>query len=233
MSRFRCLGRAEAMAMMADGDVRHVLMVDTYDGAPANMAAFRPLNPFHLWPAPVLAVPGMDGRWSRSLEGIWQGLKVIEGKTDFAQFAGTPRKRPTDAERRASSTYRYEAARFQFRGREIGLREARFRIYAVAYLELLDRVVPAALIARIRRAAQEGCEVAFYDWDDNGDIADIRASYSHSSLLRAWFAGELEQALLAPARRWLAPAERAGFEADVRGRTRRYRAGAAAMRRQK
>lgn len=221
------------MALMADADLRHVLMVDTYDGAPANMAPFRPFNPFHLWPAPVLNVPGMEGRLSRSLEGIWQGLKVIEGETDAGQFSAPPRKRPTDAVRRASPTYRYDAARFRLGGSEIGLREARFRIYAVAYLELLDRVVPAALIARIRRAAQAGLEVVFYDWDDNGDIADIRASYSHSALLRAWFAGDLEEALLVPARRWLTPAARAGFEADVRARTRRYRAGMAALRRQK
>lgn len=218
------MSRATAVAAVANEDLRDVLLIDTYDGAPANMAEFRPLNPFHVWPEPVLAVPGTT-ETSTSVEAIWQGLKLIDGATDFRQFHSRPCKRPTDAERRASPTFRYSEARFRYADAEIDLLSARFLIYAIAFLELLDRAVAPPLIERIRGAARDGAQVVFYDWDDNPDISDTRTSFAHSALLRAWFAGDLGTFLIEPARHCLTPPLFERFSREVAERTQRYREG--------
>ncbi|MCE9545701.1 MAG: hypothetical protein K8T25_09320, partial [Planctomycetia bacterium] len=46
-----------------------------------------------MWPHGGIPVPGMPGTTSDSVEGIWQGLKLINGKIAPRYFSGPGRKR--------------------------------------------------------------------------------------------------------------------------------------------
>ncbi|KUM02695.1 hypothetical protein KIF53_15815 [Chromobacterium subtsugae] len=215
--------RQAALAAMQD-DASDCLMVDSFNGAPANMRGFRCFNPFQLWPDPVIPVPGQAGRLARSVESVWQGLKLVDGRTDFEQFLAEPRKRPSDDERRRQPGYCYSDSRFIYGDRQLGLLEARFLIYLPTYLFLLDRLAPEPVLRELRRHIAADGPVLFYDWDANQDIADTSSSFSHSAILAAWFNGTLERRYRELAGRLLSPADKPAFDAALDGLLGRYRA---------
>jgi uncharacterized protein DUF6939 len=220
---YQFLSRADAARLIASDYLSETLLVDSFDGAPSNMAVYRAFNPFTLWLDQPLPVPGRSAT-SMSVEAIWQGLKIVDGDTDEAMFTKAPYKRPTDAARRAMPDYRYDESLFAYGERRLDIITARFLIYAVSYLHLLDRVVEAGLIADIRAFAARGGRVIFFDWDSNGDILHRHRSYSHSALLAAWFAGRLAEHLFGPARKSLGAQDFSLFEAEAEKRLARYTA---------
>ncbi|GEM_PF-4058919 len=176
------------------------LRVDTADAAPPEMARFQSMNPFHIEEAWRIPVPGQQLR-SRSVESIWQGLKVVDGTTDSTMLGARASKRPPEAMR--GPDFDYAATRFQYGENEIDLVSARFLIYLPAYLYMLEHLVPVVVTDEIGHAAEHGV-VVFYDWDDNFDITDDRCSFSHSAILASWFGGRLHETMLAPRAAWLA-----------------------------
>jgi hypothetical protein len=68
---------------------------------------------------------------------------------------------------------------------------------------VLDRLVPDEVVTEILDALRDGRDVLFFDWDSNFDIFDVRSSFSHSSILAAWFGGRLEREFAEPYRRLL------------------------------
>lgn len=187
------VSRSRALELMASDAAHACLMVDTYVGAPVNMRRFCPLNPFTTWPSGSIPVPGYPSLRARSVEAVWQGLKLVDGELDLDQLDGSPKKRPSDSERRVRTGFDYSKTRFLLNGEKIDLATARFMIYLPTYLYLLDRLVPGDLIDEIFTHMNSCTQVVFYDWDSNLDIRDIRSSFSHSSILAAWFNGNLER----------------------------------------
>jgi hypothetical protein len=187
------LSRPAGLAASASGDC---VCVDTFRKAAQGMARFAPLCPFTTWAGNPFPVPGLPGQRANSVEGVWQGLKLVDGRTDLDQLAGTPHKRPPDHLR--TGGYDYRSATFRYGTREIDLLTARLAIYLPTYLYLLDRLVPDAVHDELNGAVEAGRIIVFYDWDSNMDIADDRSSFSHSAVLAAWFSGRLEPLL----RRW-------------------------------
>jgi hypothetical protein len=195
-------GRAEPVPReVGTGGTSPALRVDTYQAAPPDMARFAALNPFHFDRAWRIPVPAQPGRFSSSIEAVWQGLKVHDGVTDFAMFDQPPYKRPPDRDR--GPDFDYVASRFRLGDLEIGLVAARLAIYLPTYLFVLERLVPGAVIAEIFATLSRGADVYFYDWDDNFDILDPRSSFSHSAVLAAWFNGTLDEQFLTPWRELL------------------------------
>jgi hypothetical protein len=191
---FVCMPRSEGTS--AEGP--SVLGVDSADCAPPAMVRFRCFNPFHVFPLPVIPVPGRPLR-SRSVEAVWQGLKLVDGLIDLAMLGATPYKRPSEREREAPG-YRYAESCFAHGDRVIDLVLARYLVYLPAYLYLLEALVPGDVIEELVAHHRRGGRVIFYDWDDNFDIEDASRPYSHSAVLRAWFGGTLEHELLQPGR---------------------------------
>jgi hypothetical protein len=169
------------------------LRVDTADCAPVEMARFTTMNPFHFNPRWRIPVPGSD-RHAASVEGIWQGLKRVDGRTDLAMFERAPEKRPPDSDR--GPEFDYTKTVFEYGEKIIDLVSARLLIYIPAYLYVLDHLVPEKMIEEIATALSNGQDVLFYDWDENFDVLDPTSSFSHSSLLAAWFGGRLEEEFL-------------------------------------
>jgi uncharacterized protein DUF6939 len=183
VSSVRAVSRAEGLRWTTDPSM---LCVDTFKDAPDSMARWRTLCPFHAFAEPVLPVPGQPGMAARSVEGVWQGLKIVDGRTDLEQLTtSTPVKRPPDQLR--GPDFPYAASQFVFADRKIDLVTARWLIYLPVFVALLRDSVPAEVHEEIWSAIDSGREVLFYDWDDNFDIEDHRSSFSHSSVLHRWY----------------------------------------------
>jgi hypothetical protein len=132
-----------------------VLWTDVSSGAEPPYDRFSPF-----FPHGGIPVPGMAGVTSDSVEGVWQGLKVIRGKIAPRYFEGSGRKRGG------------KPAGHQFGDQErlLGLEEARRKIYFPAYEWMLEHRVDAALIEEILNRAFRGVEQHFYDRQDNAAI---------------------------------------------------------------
>lgn len=105
-----------------------------------------------------------------SVEGIWQGLKVIDSVSDFSLFQGKPKKRKGKPQGHL------------FRKKLIGYVGARKQIYVPAYAyhvinNALDGV-KEDLEARVSRSRP----VALFDVESNGSIDDTSRPYSHAAL---------------------------------------------------
>lgn len=132
------------------------------------------LSPFSVAKEPV-PIPGMPGKWSRTVEGIWQGLKLIEGQIDESQFdAQRPRKRRHEP---------YAETTFLYGDEELGLIEARHRIYEPSYRHMFNTTVPESLLGKIEEGIARGSTHVFYDMDENPNMKDPRTSYAHSALV--------------------------------------------------
>src|SRR5438874_8672967 len=95
-----------------------------------------------MWVHGGIPVPGMPGVTGDSVEGIWQGLKVIRGKTALHLLRGPGRKRGGGK----PSGHRHG-------DRLLGVVEARRKVYRVAdEWVLANRVDPALLEQFVRRA---------------------------------------------------------------------------------
>ena len=175
------------------------LLVDTALAAPASMRRFVTMNPFHYDPRWRIPVPGLPGTSASSMESIWQALKLVDGRTDLRMLDSPPTKRPPESQRGAG--FDYPSTTLAYRSTQVGLVEARYRIYLPAYLHILEALVPQEPLQEIRDALRAGRDVVFYDWDDNFDIEDPRSSFSHSAVLAAWFGGRIEEEFLRRMRR--------------------------------
>jgi hypothetical protein len=124
-----------------------------------------------MWPHGGIPVPGAPGTTSDSVEGIWQGLKVIHGKTAPRYFSGPGQKRggkPTG---------------HQYGTRLLKIVEARERIYRVAYEWVLANRVDQQLIESFVQGAFDGEVQLFHDVSDNGSITNPDEGWAHAAVL--------------------------------------------------
>jgi hypothetical protein len=119
-----------------------------------------------------IPVPGMPGAVSDSVEGIWQGLKVIRGVIAPRYFRGKGRKRGGP-----------KPSGHLFYGKLLGLVEARYKIYRVAYEWVLANRIAGDLLEQFVERAFAGVPQYFHDTGDNGDINNPAESLAHASLL--------------------------------------------------
>ena len=131
---------------------------------------YRIFSPFSSSPSYRIPVPGQEQLRSSSVESIWQGLKIINGQTDFSLFERTPRKR---AGRVEGHQYGQEV---------LGYQEARRQIYLPAYTYHVVNNALDVVKDNLEVRLQQGT-VTFYDVESNGDINDLSRPYAHASLL--------------------------------------------------
>jgi hypothetical protein len=109
---------------------------------------------------------------SDTVEGIWQGLKVIRGKIAPRFFRGKGQKRGGK-----------KPSGHQYGSRLLGLVEARERIYRPAYEWVLANRIDPELIEGFVRRALEGEQQFFHDLGDNSDSHNTKATWAHSACL--------------------------------------------------
>jgi hypothetical protein len=142
------------------------VVVDVSSYADPPYCEFSPL-----WAHGGISVPGMPGVTSDSVEGVWQGLKVIRGKIAPRYFHGRGQKRSG------------KPSGHQFGRKLLGLVEARYQIYKVAYEWMLDHRIDLTLIDLFVERARQGTVQYFHDTGDNGDINNADQPLAHASLL--------------------------------------------------
>ncbi len=131
--------------------------------------AYKIFSPFSSSSAYNIPVPGNEKIRAHSVEGIWQGLKQIDGQTDFSLLTQRPKKRKGTVE-----------------GHLFGnalladVVEARQKIYVPAYtFHVVNNALP---LVQDDLCSKEGT-VYFYDVNANGDRHDGTKPYSHAHLL--------------------------------------------------
>jgi hypothetical protein len=124
-----------------------------------------------MWVHGGVPVPGMPGTTSDSVEGVWQGLKVIRGKTAPRFFGGPGAKRGG------------KPSGHQFGRKLLGLVEARRRIYVPTYEWVLENRTDPPVIEAFVAAAFAGVTQHFHDMADNGDVNDPGQPLAHAAVL--------------------------------------------------
>ncbi len=126
-------------------------------------------------PLTRIPVPGQRYTSACSVESIWQGLKVIGGRTAFDMFLRRPRKRAGTVEGHLLGDT------------IIGYAEARRAVFRPSYFHYLEHYVPESAKEAILERAFERDGVAFFDVCDNVDPADLSAPLAHSAYLAEYF----------------------------------------------
>ncbi len=184
MKQVKFCTREQGLEILAERNKERVAFdVSSYAPYP-----FRALSPFFYWNFKAFArkipVPGQEGKWAYSVESIWQGLKIIDGKTNFDMFEKEPYKRPPKNE---SEFSKVDGFLFE-KGIIKDYVEARKRIFVPAYTYMFKvfgtfnefvQYSEGAILFNI----QNNIETFLYDVDDNPNIEDISKPYSHASLL--------------------------------------------------
>ena len=142
----------------------HVYDVSSYADPP-----FCTLSPVYAHGG--IPIPGLPGRTSDSVEGVWQGLKVIRGKIAPQHFRGKGQKRGG------------KPSGHQYGDRLLDVVEARLKIYRVAYEWMLENRVDPALIQTFIDRAFGGEQQLFHDLGDNGNLHDRTRGWCHAACL--------------------------------------------------
>jgi hypothetical protein len=124
-----------------------------------------------MWPHGGIPVPGMPGTTSDSVEGIWQGLKVIGGKTARRYFSGQGQKRGG------------KPHGHQYGSRLLPIALAREKIYRVSYEWVLANRADPGLIEQFIEQAFAGTAQYFHDVSDNGSISNPNEGWAHAAVL--------------------------------------------------
>ena len=155
--------KAELMSLNHSPD-RAVFDVSSYAPSP-----FKRLSPLAHSRDYRIPVPGTDAV-SNSVEGIWQGLKVIDGVTDENLFIGKPKKR------------RGKVSGHSYDGSLLDVMQARVKIYYPAYKFYLENYAPEQALDEILKEQRSGKMVYLHDVEENGDLRDPRPM-AHSAFL--------------------------------------------------
>jgi len=130
-----------------------------------DLSEFSPFVPYGGIPVPRSSFV------SDSVEGVWQGLKVIKGHIDSSYFRGKGRQR-TGAPKG-----------HQYGDQIIGYREARQRIFVPTYRWMVQNCINPATLDEIYAKAKDNIPQFFFDVDTNGNIGDKKSALAHSSVL--------------------------------------------------
>jgi hypothetical protein len=125
---------------------------------------------------------------ARTVEGIWQGLKVFEQEPadlTLMKWTGTGPVKRTSRARGRTGVVRGRVLGHQWGpgGALLGYIEARERIYVPAYTWVLTNRAQDEL-DKLRQLAMNS-PVVLLDFATNGDILDSSRPLSHAALIRA------------------------------------------------
>jgi hypothetical protein len=158
------------------------LVLDVTSRGDEPWVAFSPF-----YPHGDIPVPFSPGVTSRTVEGIWQALKV------FASADVDPTKLEVSTMKGLKRTARRYGQVLGHRDGLTGQRllpyvEARWRIYLPSYRWMLEHKA-LDLVAELRRLAAEK-DVVLLDYTTNADVDDPSKPLSHAALVRRYVEGD-------------------------------------------
>lgn len=161
------------------------------------------LSPFY--PHGDIPIPFSENRIAKSVEGIWQALKVFESADiDESMFYNDTMK---DIKRTVRKYGKPLGHRKGVNGKELlNYIEARIQIYLPSYLWVLENKV-SEIVERLKDASQKE-DIVLLDYETNCDVLNPKKPLSHAFLVKAYVEGvypkatdlyqELEQRKLNP-----------------------------------
>ncbi len=153
--------------------VKGIHLKNAIDVSTHGEKPYSKFSPFNYSSNFQIPVPGKEETFSNSVEGIWQGLKVIDGVTDETLFIGKPEKRKKG----------------QYQGHEFGEKlikivEAREKIYKPAYKFFFNTYIEDIIKESIISIALKQKEpVRLYDMENNIHPNDSGRALAHSFYL--------------------------------------------------
>jgi hypothetical protein len=136
-------------------------------------------SPF--FPHGGIPVPNTPGVFAKSVEGLWQGLKVFEHEdTDTSRWEITDMR---GIKRTGRTRGKVLGHRFGVGSKVLlGYRDARHQIYLPAYRWVLENCL-ADEIGRLRLELASK-PVVLLDYETNGDVEDLTSPLSHAALIK-------------------------------------------------
>lgn len=162
--QFRHVSRDEGLVLQSRDSVL-AIDVSSYSETHAFLSPYT-------WGKDIrIDVPGMPGEFAHSVEGIWQGLKIVDGRIDRKYLTMRPRKR------------RGVVSGHQFGNEILDLVRARQEVLFPVYFSYLEKHVDAGIFEELLDILIGGRQVMFFDTESNGDIR-INEPLAHSAVLR-------------------------------------------------
>jgi len=142
------------------------------------------LSPFY--PHGDIPIPFSESRKAKSVEGIWQALKVFESADiDEAMFSNDTMK---DIKRTVRKYGKPLGHRKGVNGAELlNYIDARIQIYLPSYLWVLENKV-SEIIERLKEASQKE-DIVLLDYETNCDVLNPKKPLSHAFLVKAYVEG--------------------------------------------
>jgi len=139
------------------------------------------LSPFY--PHGDIPVPFSEGATSKSVEGIWQALKVFENAdVDLKMLENDKMKNIKRTVRKFGKPLGHRKG---INGNELlNYLDARVKIYLPSYLWMLKHKV-SEIIDRLKIASEEQ-DIVLLDYTTNADILNLKKPLSHAYLIKAF-----------------------------------------------
>jgi len=147
------------------------------------------LSPFY--PHGDIPIPFSEDRTAKSVEGIWQALKVFESDDiDEGKFENDKMKDIKRTERKYGKTLGHRKG---VNGTELlNYINARIQIYLPSYLWVLENKV-SEIILRLKDASQKE-DIVLLDYETNCDVLNTKKPLSHAFLVKAYVEGHYPKA---------------------------------------
>lgn len=148
------------------------------------------LSPFY--PHGDIPIPFSENRTAKSVEGIWQALKVFEtADIDESMFFNDTMK---DIKRTVRKFGKPLGHRKGVNGTELlNYIDARIQIYLPSYLWVLENKV-TEIIRRLKEASQKE-DIVLLDYETNCDVLNKKKPLSHAFLVKAYVEGHYPKAI--------------------------------------
>lgn len=154
---------------------------------------FCKFSPFY--PHGGFPVPGLEGCFSDTVEGVWQGLKIFTDETgaetpiDYCSFSNSSKKNLKRTVRKYGQVLGHK-----YGDRILGYIEARKSIYVPTYEILLNEKVVNEL-EELLLMLKAGKRILLLDYNTNSDVDDITKPLSHASLIRDYLINKISREL--------------------------------------
>lgn len=152
------------------------IIIDVTSKGEMPMLKFSPFYPIGKIP-----IPYSDNKFSESMEGIWQGLKVFENEDiDESKFAITTMK---GLKRTIRKYGKPKGHRKGVKGKELlDYITARKLIYLPSYKWVLDNKLRTEL--KKLKNISEMKDLILLDYEVNGDVENANKPLSHAQLIK-------------------------------------------------
>lgn len=153
-------------------------IVDVTSKAPTALVK---LSPFY--PHGEIPIPFSENQTAKSVEGIWQALKVFESADiDKEMFLNDTMKNIKRTVRKFGKPLGHRKG---INGTELlSYIEARIQIYLPSYLWVLENKV-SEILERLKEASQKE-DIVLLDYETNCDVLNPKKPLSHAFLVKAF-----------------------------------------------